>query len=154
MALADFATANNDGVTDLVVANGSDISIFASSDSLGDFTRITDITAASTVTSVVAADFNDDGNVDLAYATTGGNTVWVLMGNGDGTFQTPTSASVGQLAACHDRRPDQRRRVGAGHDKLHRRVDPPWQRVHGFFLSRAYASTTPWAYGASAATNP
>ena len=36
--------------------------------------------------SVVIADFNGDGFLDLAY--TGGNSIVVLLGNGDGTFST------------------------------------------------------------------
>src|SRR5262245_51224974 len=34
-----------------------------------------------------AADFNGDGRLDLAAANSGNNTVSVLLGNGDGTFQ-------------------------------------------------------------------
>ena len=37
---------------------------------------------------VVAADFNNDGHLDLATANAGGNTVSVLLGNADGTFQS------------------------------------------------------------------
>jgi hypothetical protein len=37
--------------------------------------------------SLVAADFNGDGRLDLATANTGSNDISVLLGNGDGTFQ-------------------------------------------------------------------
>jgi hypothetical protein len=37
---------------------------------------------------VVTADFNDDGHLDLATANHGSNDVSVLLGNGDGTFQS------------------------------------------------------------------
>ena len=40
---------------------------------------------------VTAADFNGDGNIDLATANNGDNTVGVLFGNGDGTFQSPVT---------------------------------------------------------------
>ena len=42
--------------------------------------------------SIVAADFNHDGNLDLAVANRLSNYLSILMGNGDGTFQpaTPT----------------------------------------------------------------
>ena len=33
-------------------------------------------------------DFNGDGKLDLAVANYGSNTVSVLLGNGNGTFQT------------------------------------------------------------------
>lgn len=50
---------------------------------------------------VVTADFNKDGKLDLAVASampatgTGGGSVSVLLGNGDGTFQTAVSYSTG-----------------------------------------------------------
>ena len=37
---------------------------------------------------IVAGDFNGDGRTDLAVANDGDNAVSVLLGNGDGTFQT------------------------------------------------------------------
>ena len=36
---------------------------------------------------ILVADFNHDGNLDLAVANAGGNTVSILLGNGDGTFR-------------------------------------------------------------------
>jgi hypothetical protein len=44
--------------------------------------------AGSSPTSVAVGDFNGDGKADLAVTITGG--VEVFLGNGDGTFQTPT----------------------------------------------------------------
>lgn len=40
-------------------------------------------------TAVVEGDFNGDGHVDVAISNGGDNTVYVLLGNGDGTFQVP-----------------------------------------------------------------
>src|SRR3989442_1777382 len=54
------------------------------------------------VSSVAVADFNGDGRQDLAVADYGdGNSkpgfkVWVLLGNGEGTFQAPVGYPVGQ----------------------------------------------------------
>src|SRR5262245_39748078 len=39
--------------------------------------------------SIVTADLNGDGNLDLATANDSANAVNVLLGNGDGTFQAP-----------------------------------------------------------------
>src|SRR5262245_7829849 len=45
-------------------------------------------------TSMVAADFNGDGNQDLAIGHTTGPTVDVFLGNGNGTFALPTAYTV------------------------------------------------------------
>jgi hypothetical protein len=39
-------------------------------------------------------DFNGDGNVDLAVSDNGGAAVSILLGNGDGTFQSPTEYAI------------------------------------------------------------
>ena len=44
---------------------------------------------------VATGDFNGDGNADFVAAEDVQNEVYVFLGNGDGTFQTPTSFSVG-----------------------------------------------------------
>ncbi|MHC5722330.1 MAG: FG-GAP repeat domain-containing protein, partial [Nostoc sp.] len=40
-------------------------------------------------------DFNNDSKLDLAVANNGDNTVSVLLGNGNGLFQTPMNSTVG-----------------------------------------------------------
>ena len=45
--------------------------------------------------SIVAGDFNGDGQLDLAVVNSVDGTVSILMGNGDGTFQPPVDYSVG-----------------------------------------------------------
>jgi hypothetical protein len=45
--------------------------------------------------SVATADFNADGRLDLAVANVGTNTVSVLLGNGDGTFQPARTSGTG-----------------------------------------------------------
>ena len=45
--------------------------------------------------SLVSADFNGDGRLDLATAIRDDHTVSVLLGNGDGTFQAPRTSGTG-----------------------------------------------------------
>jgi hypothetical protein len=40
---------------------------------------------------IVAADFNNDGKLDVAIVSEGDKVVWIILGNGDGTFQTQTN---------------------------------------------------------------
>lgn len=53
----------------------------------GTFQSHIDYSAGKLPTSVVAADFNGDGKLDLAVANANDSTVSVLLGNGNGTFQ-------------------------------------------------------------------
>jgi FG-GAP-like repeat len=45
--------------------------------------------------SVAIADMNGDGNPDLVVANSGANTVGILLGDGNGTFQTAATYDVG-----------------------------------------------------------
>jgi uncharacterized protein (TIGR03437 family) len=49
-------------------------------------------TAGIGPTSVVAGDFNNDGKLDLAVASSG--SISILLGNGDGTFQAPLTVTL------------------------------------------------------------
>jgi hypothetical protein len=63
----------------------------------GTFLPRTDFTVGLTPDTVVVGDFNGDGKLDLAVGNNGlqlGNTVSVLLGNGDGTFRTPVNYTV------------------------------------------------------------
>src|SRR5438552_2230762 len=53
--------------------------------------------AGSAPWSVAVGNFNGDGTLGLAIADFGSNTVSVLTGKGDGTFQAPRSYAVGFL---------------------------------------------------------
>jgi hypothetical protein len=44
---------------------------------------------------VITADFNGDGNLDLAVAGLASSSVAILLGNGDGTFQNPVDYTTG-----------------------------------------------------------
>ena len=43
------------------------------------------------------ADLNGDGKLDIAVANSGSNSVSILLGNGDGTFQPPLSFATGNF---------------------------------------------------------
>ena len=97
IAVGDF---NNDGILDVAVANenSSDISILLGNGD-GTFQTQTQIKigTSSQPMAVVAVDLNADGKLDLAVADGSftGN-IYVLLGNGDGTFQTPVAYPVGR----------------------------------------------------------
>jgi uncharacterized protein (TIGR03437 family) len=92
LASADF---NGDGNPDLAVAdagmNGTgDVMVFAGAG--GGFTPSSTLAAGSHPVAVVAGDFNHDGKMDLASVSEGTfgadqGGVYLLAGNGDGTFQ-------------------------------------------------------------------
>jgi Flp pilus assembly secretin CpaC len=61
----------------------------------------TDFTTGNEPVSVVAADFNGDGNIDLAVANHTDNTVSILLGDGKGNFTattTPPATGKGPIA--------------------------------------------------------
>jgi hypothetical protein len=58
------------------------------------FTQI-DVQAGAGSSAIVAADFDGDGNMDLAVANQTAGTVSVLLGNGNATFQTHVDYAVG-----------------------------------------------------------
>jgi hypothetical protein len=88
LATGDF---NGDGILDLAatVTGGASISILLGNGD-GTFTVAGNYPLAGFPVSVVAADFNGDNTLDLAVAVTypPTNTVSILLGNGDGTFQS------------------------------------------------------------------
>lgn len=92
---------NGDGKLDLAVANeiqGS-VSIFLGN---GDGTFQTNVDYAvgsggANPYSIALGDFNEDGKLDLAVANYFSGTVSILLGNGDGTFQSHVDHTVGGL---------------------------------------------------------
>ena len=94
---ADF---NNDGNADLIYVQGSANTV-AVSLSNGDGTFRTPVTsnAGSGPGALAIGDFNADGKLDAAVTNVGGDgtqqNVAVLLGNGDGTFRSPTIYKVG-----------------------------------------------------------
>lgn len=70
-----------------VYASASDTSLF--------LPPVTISSGGREAVSVAVADLNGDGKPDLVVANQGTNTVAVLLGNGDGTFQQPLSYDPG-----------------------------------------------------------
>jgi hypothetical protein len=91
---------NGDGHTDLAVANGgglfgaSTVSVLLGNGD-GSFQPQMTYVVGSYPATIVAADLNGDGHLDLATANLNENTVSVLLGNGDGTFRTQQKYMTG-----------------------------------------------------------
>ncbi|MFI5454651.1 MAG: FG-GAP-like repeat-containing protein [Isosphaerales bacterium] len=109
MAEGDFF---NDGHLDLVIADETTDSILLLRGN-GDGTfqvpvsvSASDFPAGDFPTALVAADFNGDGNLDLAVACsnngTGPGGVVILLGNGNGAFQPPLDYPAGSIAYTAD----------------------------------------------------
>ena len=99
IATGDF---NGDGKFDLVVTNPSDRSVAVLlGNGNGTFqapTRVVTGAFPDYPTNVVVGDFNGDGKLDVAITNYFGNSVTILLGNGDGTFQPPADYPAGAYA--------------------------------------------------------
>lgn len=93
---------NGDGKVDLAVAdsgNGSSVLTLLMGAGRGKFNPSGTLTVGNKPLSVVAADFNEDGKLDLASVSGGFGYLNVNLGNGDGTFGAPTNFTTGFCAA-------------------------------------------------------
>ncbi|PYM11356.1 MAG: hypothetical protein DME18_14190, partial [Verrucomicrobia bacterium] len=109
MAVADF---NGDGKPDMAVAQAAyenltdgSIAVLVGKDN-ATFETLKTYGAGTRPVSVAVGDFNGDGKLDLAAANTGSypyytnGSVSVLLGDGNGTFQTATNFKVGTCPSC------------------------------------------------------
>ncbi len=89
IAVGDF---NGDGKLDLAAVNYGDNTVtILLGNGDGTFTQASGspVSVGGGADSIIAADFNGDGKLDLAVTNSTDDTLSILLGNGDGTF-TPT----------------------------------------------------------------
>ena len=99
LATADF---NGDGITDLVVCNtgASTVNVYLGNGTGGvpdgTFGAGISVPAGSGPNTAVIADWNQDGKADIAVASNNtGNSTSILLGLGNGTFETPQTFATG-----------------------------------------------------------
>jgi len=80
LSVADF---NNDGIPDLLTTDGDEVYILPGKGN-GKFGE--PVLVANSAGLAVTADFNGDGNADIAVAMANGGGVAIYLGNGDDTF--------------------------------------------------------------------
>jgi len=120
LAIADF---NNDGAMDIAYGSGGSLIGAGASETLnvniafnnGDGTQFTSVQIGDPITAItdlVACDFDQDGDTDIAVATELGGNVWWLENDGSGSFTNrmafqSTSEIIGSVRAgdvSHDGR--------------------------------------------------
>lgn len=92
---------NNDGLTDIVSDGGANSNSFYVSVNNGGGTfkapvpyTLPVIANSTYPMCIAAADYNNDGKVDLAVPLLGSNEIAVYLGNGDGTFMVPVISTI------------------------------------------------------------
>lgn len=95
IAAGDF---NKDGHLDLAVsdsANGKVYTLLNGGTGTFTFTNTSTVGAGTKPSGIVAADFNQDGNMDVATSNAGKNTATILLGNGTGSLTVQTAQATG-----------------------------------------------------------
>jgi hypothetical protein len=87
---------NGDGKTDLAVENGTQLWVFLGDGAGGFQGPVISEVPIDTFLGGSAADLNGDGKMDLVLAGFSYSQVYVLLGNGDGTFQPAASYPSGR----------------------------------------------------------
>lgn len=90
------ASLRNNGITDIVAANGNSdtVSVFLGNGD-GTFRPKVDYATSGSPDGILLADLTGDGTLDIVTSNFDGNNVSVLIGNGDGTFQTHQDFAAG-----------------------------------------------------------
>jgi hypothetical protein len=99
LATGDF---NRDGKTDVVVLNGNGVVSFMQGDGRGGFAApktIATLLGVASNPTLLAADFNGDGNLDLLILQDPGTSFSIYSGRGDGSFADPVTVNDGLPAA-------------------------------------------------------
>ena len=89
---------NNDGRTDVVVISptGKEIDTFIAADTPAKFApaQVLTIDGSRRLQGLALGDLNGDGRIDIVVADQAIQTLWVLLGRGDGTFLTPFQITI------------------------------------------------------------
>jgi len=85
---------NEDGILDLAVVNSFNVFVSLGNGN-GTFNSPTNFIVGTNATWLVSADFNRDGNADLATANEGSGNVSILLGTGTGSFATAVNYATG-----------------------------------------------------------
>jgi hypothetical protein len=97
---------NNDGKPDLVAAyQGGGVSVYLGKGD-GTFQDRVDYSiyeSPGSALDALAADFNNDGNMDIAVVNNAANVILIAFGNGDGTLQPQTAVSTPEMQASGSR---------------------------------------------------
>ena len=94
-AVGDF---NGDGSPDVVTSSGSNLQVLLN-DGTGKFIQAHSYPNPNSAFPIAVSDLNHDGKLDVLLAVpSGALSLSVMLGNGDGTFGTAKSTSIGDLS--------------------------------------------------------